>query len=46
MPVLDDDTAESLSARILKEEHRIYTEAICLLVEDKLRFDRRRVLQK
>jgi phosphoribosylglycinamide formyltransferase-1 len=46
VPVLDDDTAESLSARILKEEHRIYTEAICLLVEDKLRFDRRRVLQK
>ena len=26
--VLDDDTVESLSARILKEEHRIYSEAI------------------
>ena len=28
VPVLDDDTAEQLSARILKEEHRIYSEAI------------------
>src|SRR5436309_13228400 len=28
VPVLDDDSVESLSARILKEEHRIYTEAI------------------
>jgi len=28
VPVLDDDTVESLSERILKEEHRIYTEAI------------------
>ncbi len=28
VPVLDDDTVESLSARILKEEHRIYSDAI------------------
>ena len=28
VPVMDDDTVESLSARILKEEHRIYSEAI------------------
>jgi phosphoribosylglycinamide formyltransferase-1 len=28
VPVLDDDTVETLSARILKEEHRIYSEAI------------------
>jgi len=28
VPVLDDDTAESLSARILVEEHIAYTEAI------------------
>src|SRR5262245_10134556 len=27
VPVLDDDTADTLSARILKEEHRIYSEA-------------------
>jgi phosphoribosylglycinamide formyltransferase 1 len=33
VPVLDNDTVETLSARILKEEHRIYTEAICLVLE-------------
>ena len=46
VPVLDDDTAETLAARILKEEHRIYSEAICLLLEDKLSFDGRRVLRQ
>jgi phosphoribosylglycinamide formyltransferase-1 len=46
VPVLDDDTAETLAARILAEEHRIYSEAICLLLEDKVRFEGRRVLQK
>jgi len=46
VPVLDDDTAETLAARILKEEHRIYSEAVCLLVEDKVRFEGRRVLLK
>jgi len=44
VPVLDDDTPETLSARILKEEHRIYSEAVCLLVQDKVRFEGRRVL--
>lgn len=33
VPVLDDDTEETLAARILKEEHRIYSEAICLMLE-------------
>jgi phosphoribosylglycinamide formyltransferase-1 len=46
VPVLDNDTVETLSARILKEEHRIYSEAICLLLEDKVRFEGRRVLCK
>jgi phosphoribosylglycinamide formyltransferase-1 len=46
VPVLDDDTPETLAARILKEEHRIYTEAICLIVEDKIRIEGRRVLVK
>jgi phosphoribosylglycinamide formyltransferase-1 len=46
VPVRDDDTAETLAARILEEEHRIYSEAICLLLEDKLRFEGRRVLRK
>jgi phosphoribosylglycinamide formyltransferase-1 len=44
VPVLDDDTVETLAARILKEEHRIYTEAVCLVVEDKIRVEGRRVL--
>jgi phosphoribosylglycinamide formyltransferase-1 len=44
VPVLDDDTVETLSARILKEEHRIYSEAICILLEDRARFEGRRVV--
>jgi phosphoribosylglycinamide formyltransferase-1 len=46
VPVQDDDTVETLSARILKEEHRIYSEAICLLLEDRIRVVGRRVLPK
>ena len=46
VPVRDGDTAETLAARILQEEHRIYSEAICLLLEDKVRFEGRRVLRK
>ncbi len=44
VPVLDDDTVETLSARILKEEHRIYSEAIRLILEDRIRIEGRRVL--
>jgi phosphoribosylglycinamide formyltransferase-1 len=44
VPVLDEDTAETLAHRILKEEHRIYTEAINLVIEDKIRIEGRRVL--
>jgi phosphoribosylglycinamide formyltransferase 1 len=33
VPVLDDDTVETLSARILIEEHRIYPEAIRTVLE-------------
>jgi phosphoribosylglycinamide formyltransferase-1 len=39
--VMDDDTPESLAARILKEEHRIYPEAIRLIAEKRLRFEGR-----
>ena len=42
--VLDDDTAESLAARILKEEHRIYSEAIALVLSGKYRIEGRRVV--
>ena len=44
VPVLDGDTAESLSARILKEEHRIYPESIALVVSGRYRIDGRRVI--
>jgi phosphoribosylglycinamide formyltransferase-1 len=43
VPVLDDDTVESLSARILKEEHRIYSEAIRLILSGAYRIEGRRV---
>jgi phosphoribosylglycinamide formyltransferase 1 len=43
VPVRDDDTVETLSARILKEEHRIYSEAIGLILEDRVRVEGRRV---
>jgi phosphoribosylglycinamide formyltransferase-1 len=44
VPVLDDDTAESLAARILKEEHRIYSEAIALVLSGRYRIEGRRVV--
>jgi phosphoribosylglycinamide formyltransferase-1 len=44
VPVRDDDTVETLSARILKEEHRIYSEAIGLLVEGRVQIEGRRVV--
>ncbi len=42
-PVLDDDTVESLSARILVEEHRIYSEAIDLVLSGRCEIQGRRV---
>ena len=44
VPVLDDDTAETLAARILREEHRIYSEAINLVLNDRIRVEERRVV--
>lgn len=41
--VSDDDTAETLSARILKEEHRIYPQAIQFYAEGKLEIKDRKV---
>jgi len=43
--VRDDDTVESLSARILAEEHRIYTEAVALVLAGGYRIEGRRVLR-
>jgi phosphoribosylglycinamide formyltransferase-1 len=45
VPVLDDDTVDSLSSRILVEEHRIYPEAIRLVLEDGWRLDGRRFVR-
>src|SRR5262249_26273320 len=44
VPVLDGDTTETLSARILKEEHRVYTEAIDLVLSGRCEIAGRRVL--
>jgi phosphoribosylglycinamide formyltransferase-1 len=44
VPVLDSDTPETLAARILKEEHRIYTEAVRLVLEGRYRMEGRRVI--
>ncbi len=44
VPVEDDDTPETLAARILREEHRIYTEAVRLVLEGRTRIVGRRVL--
>lgn len=45
VPVQDDDTAETLSARILKEEHRIYSQAIGIVLSGNWRIEGRRVRQ-
>jgi phosphoribosylglycinamide formyltransferase-1 len=46
VPVMNDDTPETLAARILKEEHRIYSEAINLVLNDCIRIEGRRVILK
>ena len=43
VPVLDGDTEESLSQRILKQEHRIFPKAIQLYAEGRIRVQGRRV---
>jgi phosphoribosylglycinamide formyltransferase-1 len=44
VPVSPDDSEETLAARILKQEHRIYPRAIQLFAEGRLRVEGRRVL--
>jgi phosphoribosylglycinamide formyltransferase-1 len=44
VPVRDDDTNETLSARVLAEEHRIYTEAVRLILSGRYRVEGRRVI--
>jgi phosphoribosylglycinamide formyltransferase 1 len=45
VPVLDGDTEASLSARILAEEHRIYTEAVKIVLEGRFQIVGRRVIK-
>jgi phosphoribosylglycinamide formyltransferase-1 len=43
VPVLQDDTEETLAARILVEEHKIYPQAVRLFFEGRLEVRGRRV---
>ena len=43
VPVLEEDTEETLSARIQKEEHRVYPEAVRLFAEGRLSVEGRQV---
>ncbi len=44
VPIEDGDTPERLADRILHEEHRIYTEAVRIVLEGRYRMEGRRVL--
>lgn len=44
VPVMDTDTEDSLAARILVEEHRIYSEAIRLILSGRWHVEGRRVI--
>ncbi len=43
VPVLEDDTVDTVAARVLEEEHRAYPEAVRLFAEERLRIEGRRV---
>jgi phosphoribosylglycinamide formyltransferase 1 len=44
VPIEDADTPETLAERILREEHRIYSEAVRIVLEGRYRIEGRRVL--
>ena len=44
VPIEDSDTPEGLAERILREEHRIYTQAVRIVLEGRYRIEGRRVL--
>ena len=43
VPVEEDDTAETLAARVLTAEHRTYPQAVALFAQGRLRLEGRRV---
>jgi phosphoribosylglycinamide formyltransferase 1 len=45
VPVQDSDDEHTLSERILKEEHRIYSQAVKIILEGRYRIEGRRVLR-
>ena len=45
VPVRDDDTADLLSARILIEEHRLYPEAVRIILDGRWRLEGRRLIR-
>jgi phosphoribosylglycinamide formyltransferase 1 len=44
VPIEDRDTPETLAERILREEHRIYTDAVRIVLQGRYRIEGRRVL--
>jgi phosphoribosylglycinamide formyltransferase-1 len=46
VPILDEDTPDTLAARILEQEHKVYPRAVQLFAEGRLRVDRRHVFIK
>jgi phosphoribosylglycinamide formyltransferase-1 len=44
VPIEDSDTPETLAERILRQEHRIYAEAVRIVLEGRYRMEGRRVL--
>jgi phosphoribosylglycinamide formyltransferase-1 len=45
VPISDDDTPDSLSEKILREEHRTYSEAVKIVLEGRFKIEGRRVIQ-
>jgi phosphoribosylglycinamide formyltransferase-1 len=43
VPVLEDDTPETLASRILEQEHKIFPEAVRLFVRGKLNIEEHKV---
>lgn len=44
VPIEDADTVETLSTKILREEHRIYTEAVSIVLGGRFHIEGRRVM--
>src|SRR6202795_2920122 len=45
VPVLDTDTTDTLSEKILREEHRIYSRAVKIVLDGRFKIEGRRVIQ-